>query len=89
MPDKVVVGNRLKAYRRAKGVSRDMAAAEIGISSSALGMYEQGSRTPRDEIKIKIASYYGNNVQEIFFFLKLYYNFYTLIKERCIVLPYF
>ncbi len=67
MPDKVVVGNRLKAYRRAKGVSRDMAAAEIGISSSALGMYEQGSRTPRDEIKIEIASYYGHTVQEIFF----------------------
>ena len=66
MPDKVVVGNRLKAYRRAKGVSRDMAAAEIGISSSALGMYEQGSRTPRDDIKIKIASYYGHTVQEYF-----------------------
>ena len=37
MPDKVVVGNRLKAYRRAKGVSRDMAAAEIGESKFSAG----------------------------------------------------
>lgn len=67
MQDKTVVGMRLKSYRRAKGVSRDIAAAEIGISSSALGMYEQGSRTPRDEIKMAIATYYGHTVQEIFF----------------------
>lgn len=49
MPDKTVVGMRLRAYRKAKGVSRDTAAAEIGISSAALGMYELGARTPRDE----------------------------------------
>lgn len=67
MPDKAVIGAKLKAYRKAKGVSRDVAAAEIGISSSALGMYELGIRTPRDEVKMGIASYYGHSVQEIFF----------------------
>lgn len=67
MPDKTVVGMRLRAYRKAKGVSRDTAAAEIGISSSALGMYELGARTPRDEVKMEIASYYGHSVQDIFF----------------------
>lgn len=47
--------------------SRIDAAEGIGISVSALQMYENGKRTPRDEIKVKIAEYYGKSVQEIFF----------------------
>lgn len=42
-------------------------ATDLGISISALAMYEQGHRIPRDEIKIIIANYYGKSVQEIFF----------------------
>lgn len=42
-------------------------AAELGISISALAMYENGHRVPRDEIKLKLATYYGKSVQEIFF----------------------
>ena len=42
-------------------------ATDLGISISALAMYEQGNRIPRDEIKIMIANYYGKSVQEIFF----------------------
>ena len=42
-------------------------AADLGISTSALAMYEQGHRIPRDAIKVKIADYYGKSVQEIFF----------------------
>ena len=42
-------------------------ATALGISISALAMYEQGHRIPRDEIKIMIANYYGKSVQEIFF----------------------
>ncbi len=42
-------------------------ATELGISVSALAMYEQGNRIPRDEIKVMIADYYGKSVQEIFF----------------------
>ena len=32
-----------------------------------LAMYEQGERIPRDDIKIKIASYYNRTVDFIFF----------------------
>lgn len=39
----------------------------MGISVSALSMYENGRRTPRDETKRRIARYYGKTVQEIFF----------------------
>lgn len=43
------------------------AANGIGISVSALSMYENGQRTPRDETKRRIARYYGETVQAIFF----------------------
>lgn len=42
-------------------------AESLGISISALSMYEIGQRIPRDEVKIKIAKYYKKSVQDIFF----------------------
>lgn len=46
---------------------RDEVASAIGISTSALVMYERGERVPRDDIKIKLANYYGVSVDYIFF----------------------
>lgn len=59
------IGNKLIELR--SDVSREKVANDLGISISALAMYEQGNRIPRDEIKIKIAQYYNKTVQEIFF----------------------
>ena len=39
----------------------------VGISYSALRMYEAGLRVPRDEIKKRLAEYYKISVQELFF----------------------
>ncbi|QGH32584.1 helix-turn-helix domain-containing protein [Gracilibacillus salitolerans] len=47
--------------------SREKVANDLNISISALQMYENGQRVPRDEIKIKIARYYDESVQNIFF----------------------
>ena len=47
--------------------TREQIASDIGISTSALGMYELELRVPRDEIKIKIADYFHKSVQDIFF----------------------
>lgn len=47
--------------------SREEVASAVGISTSALAMYENAMRIPRDETKIKIAEYYGKSVQAIFF----------------------
>lgn len=47
--------------------SRKQVAADLGISQSALAMYENGHRVPKDEIKVRIACYYGRPVGEIFF----------------------
>ena len=41
-------------------------AENVGISLSALAMYETGKRIPRDEIKIRLANYYGTTVESLF-----------------------
>lgn len=48
-------------------ISRIEVAEAIGISVSALAMYEQGNRIPGDEIKIKLADFYCVPIQDIFF----------------------
>lgn len=62
---KKTVGDRLLKLRGER--RREEVAAAVGISSSALGMYEQGNRMPRDEIKVRLAKYYSVSVQELFF----------------------
>ena len=48
------------------GKSRAEAAAALNLSVSAVAMYKNGDRIPRDETKLKIAEYYGKSVEEIF-----------------------
>lgn len=59
------IGNKLASLRGEKALCD--VAGDLGISVSALSMYESGNRIPRDEIKIKLANYYGISVQELFF----------------------
>ena len=59
------IGKKLIELRGAR--TQNTVAKAVGISKSALSMYEQGSRIPKDEIKIKIANFYNTSVQEIFF----------------------
>ena len=42
-------------------------AKEAGISLSALQMYENDARVPRDHIKVRLAEIYGKTVQELFY----------------------
>ena len=58
-------GKKLRALRGKK--TQKAAAADIGITKSSLAMYERDERIPRDEVKVKIAKYYGESVQSIFF----------------------
>lgn len=59
------VAERLIALRGK--MRREDVAKKIGVSLSAITMYENGERIPRDDIKIKIAKLYNKTVQEIFF----------------------
>lgn len=47
--------------------SRGEVAKELGISLSAITMYETGERIPRDDIKVKLAKLYGVSVESLFF----------------------
>lgn len=47
--------------------TREEVANAVGVSVSAMAMYENAARIPRDETKRRIADYYGKTVQEIFF----------------------
>lgn len=58
-------GTKLKALRGKK--TQQQVADDLGITKSALAMYERDERIPRDEIKVKIASYYNESVQFLFF----------------------
>lgn len=49
--------------------SQEEVAKALGISISALSMYEQGNRIPRDEIKIRMASYYNISLDALFLIL--------------------
>lgn len=65
MVDLDMIAERLIELRGSR--TREEVANAIGVSVSALGMYEQGRRMPRDEIKVKFAKYYKKTVQSIFF----------------------
>lgn len=65
MPDAAVIGSTLRKLRG--DLPRLTVANACGISVSALTMYETGQRVPRDEIKVKLARFYGKAVDAIFF----------------------
>lgn len=65
MIDAKEIGARLLALRG--NIPREILAKEIEISVSAIAMYENGERIPRDDIKVKLANFYNRTVQEIFF----------------------
>lgn len=63
--DSKTIGERLQRLRSDR--PRERVAKDLGVSLSAMAMYERGERIPRDEIKIRIARYYGKTVQDIFY----------------------
>lgn len=65
MLDAKEIGRRLRKLRG--NTSREIVADAVGISVSAISMYENGERIPRDVVKVELASYYRKSVQEIFF----------------------
>lgn len=64
----MTIAERLVKARGSR--KREEVAAAVGVSLSAIAMYENGERIPRDETKIKLAKYYNTTVQKLFFSLK-------------------
>ena len=60
-----VIGERLRKLRGE--MKRETVCDACGISVSALCLYETGKRVPRDEVKVKLASFFNTSVESIFF----------------------
>ena len=65
MHKRLDVGKRLRDLRGNK--SREEVAIAIGVTAQSICNYECATRTPSDDLKVKLANYYGKTVQEIFF----------------------
>lgn len=61
----MTIGERLTKARGAR--SREEVAFNVGVSVSAISNYENDARVPRDQVKIRLARYYGTTVQDLFF----------------------
>lgn len=61
----MTTGERLRQFRGDR--SQETVADEVGVTKSAYAMYERDERTPRDEVKIRLAKYFGTTVQALFF----------------------
>jgi len=46
---------------------RAVVAEAIGVSNSAMQMYENGERVPRDETKVALAAFFHTTVGTLFF----------------------
>lgn len=64
--------------KTAKEIGRDLAmlrgntpratvADAVGVSNSAMQMYENGERVPRDETKVALAAFFHTTVGALFF----------------------
>ncbi len=67
MPTNKEIGLRIKRLRESKKLSQEDLSKSLNVSNSTISMYERGERVPRDENKIKIASFFEVTVSSIFF----------------------
>ncbi|WP_420544255.1 helix-turn-helix domain-containing protein [Tepidanaerobacter acetatoxydans] len=54
-----MLGNRIKTLREREGLTQIEFAKILNISNTTLSQYESGQRVPSDEIKTKIADFFG------------------------------
>ncbi len=60
-----MLGARIAALRRQAGLSQAALAEKIGVSPSAVGMYEQGRREPAAQILVELSQALGVSVDYI------------------------
>lgn len=64
--DQKTVGRKLRDLRGMNRTIEDVASA-VGVTPGAISNYENGRRMPSDDIKLRIARYYGVSVESLFF----------------------
>ncbi len=54
-----MLGTRIAVLRREQGMSQGKLAAILGVSPSAIGMYEQGRREPSGALLVSLSRIFG------------------------------
>lgn len=54
-----MIGEKIRSLRKRKGLSQRKLADLLGVSPSAIAMYETDKRTPDNELLGKIADFFG------------------------------
>ena len=62
---RLMIGQRLRSYRKARNISVLEAAEYCGCSIQAINSYERGERTPKLERMIKLAKLYEVQFEEL------------------------
>ena len=57
-----MLGARIAVLRKAAGWSQAELAARLGVTPSAVGMYEQGRREPASDLLVALADVFGVSV---------------------------
>ncbi|WP_313130946.1 helix-turn-helix domain-containing protein [Anaerocolumna sp.] len=55
----LILGDKLKALRKAKGLTQIQVAERLGLSKAVISSYEVSGRSPSYDILIKLAYLYG------------------------------
>ena len=53
---------RLKALRKDKGLSQDQLAKEVGLTHTAIGLWEQDKRVPNLDAVISLAKFFDVSI---------------------------
>ncbi|WP_422659045.1 helix-turn-helix domain-containing protein [Paenibacillus sp. EC2-1] len=59
------LANRIRAFRKLKGLTQQDLAARTGISLAVLGAIERGNRRTEEQILVKIAEALDITIQEL------------------------
>ena len=58
-------GQRLKELRRRRGLTQTALSRALGLSPSAIGMYEQNRREPDGETMLRFADFFGVTLDDL------------------------
>lgn len=59
-------GNKIKEFRKGKGLLQKELAKKIGVTGRAIGYYENGQREPKLVIAKKLADVFETTIEELF-----------------------
>lgn len=62
----VLVQNRLKQFREAKGLSQELLAEKLNVTRQTIISIEKGRYTPSLELALKMSKQFSCNVEDLF-----------------------